>query len=222
MSLKYKLKRIKLIYYPYKKVRDFFDYFKRKKRNRDIKKYGYEMLDCVCKKMKKNSVPVFCAFGTMLGFVRDNGFISHDLDIDLGILCTDKFSWDEIDMIAKESGLKLKHQFILDNGTITERTYYKASATIDFFLYYVAESQMYSYSYVQETYSKKFMVLKTIVPLLKEINYKEVHNIEVPIISNYEEYLTSIYGKNWQIPDPGFKHKVKPLPGRYATIERFK
>ncbi len=222
MNIKYKLKKIKIIYYPYRKIRNFFDKFKYEKRNKAIKQYGYEMLNNVCKQFKKNNIPAFCAYGTLLGFIRDNGFISYDLDIDMGLLSNEDFSWEKIDKILKSSGLELKHQFKLNDGTITERTYYLGDATIDFFLFKISDNEMISYIYEQETYSKKYHVRESRVPLAKKIEYIEKNNIIVPIISNYEEYLETVYGKNWKIPDPNFKHEEKILEDKEGYIERFK
>ncbi len=63
---------------------------------------------------------------------------------------------------------------------------------------------------------------ESVVPLVDKILYEVKNNIEIPIISNYDDYLTKVYGKTWKIPDPNFKHEEKILEGRYAVIERFK
>lgn len=215
----YALKRIKILYSPYKKIKNHFE---SKKRNIAIKEYGYKMLDDVCQNLKKSDLTVFCAYGTLLGFVRDNGFISYDLDIDMGVIDDDFFSWEKLDDLLRDSGLKLHHQFVLDDGTITERTYYVGDATIDFFLFKKHKNYMSSLIYEREKYSKKFFVRVSEVPLIKEVIYIKKKNIEVPIIKNYEEFLVKVYGENWKYPDPNFKHDERILDNRYAKMEFFK
>lgn len=219
-DLIYNLKRIKFLYKPYKKIKE---YFQNKKRNAAIQKHGYEMLDKVCQALKKSDITAFCAYGTLLGFVREDRILPYDLDIDMGILEDENFSWDKLDkVLIEEAGLEFHHQFVLDNGKITERTYNIGDATIDFFLCEKKDDSMITYIYVQEAYSTRFKVRLDILPLIKGITYEKKHDIEIPIIDNYDEYLTAAYGKTWRIPDPNYKELENYIPGRYAKKERCK
>ena len=208
---------------PYLQFKKIKEYFQNKKRNAAINKYGYEMLDKVCQALKKSDMTAFCAYGTLLGFVREGGILSHDLDIDIAIIEDKNFSWDKLDKIlTEEAGLEFHHQFVLDNGKVTERTYNYGDATIDFFLCEKQGNSMIAYVYELEEYSTKFRVMIDTLPIVKGITYEKKHDIEVPIIDNYDEYLTAAYGKTWRIPDPNFEGVKNYLPGRSARKERCK
>ncbi len=222
MNIKSKFKKIKFLYTPYKKLRYIKFKHSLKKRNKAIKEYGYDLLNEVCVSLKNSKIVFFCAYGTLLGFIRENGFIPYDLDIDMGVLETDDFTWNKLDNILKETGLKLKHQFKLDDGTITERTYYKGNATIDFFLHKKRGKEMVAYIYDQEENDENFFVRESVVPLADKIVFENKNNVVVPIMTNYNNYLTAVYGEDWRTPNPNFKHEEKILKNRYANIERFK
>ena len=59
-----------------------FDNRKKKKRNRLYLENGLEALQRFNECFEKNNLKYCLAFGTMLGAVREHGFIKHDLDID--------------------------------------------------------------------------------------------------------------------------------------------
>jgi len=50
----------------------------------------------------------FIAFGSLLGYVRERGFIGHDNDMDVGIL-VDKITTEQIDVYIKEMSKPLEH-----------------------------------------------------------------------------------------------------------------
>ena len=60
--------------------------------------------------MELNGYKYSLAFGTMLGAVREHGFIGHDLDIDVFVRIED-FNKNLIDCL-KKAGFILKHTFI--------------------------------------------------------------------------------------------------------------
>ena len=74
-----------------KKIIDlFFDGIRQKynkklddERNRACANYGVEVLDKFDKCMKENNFFYTLAYGSILGAIREHGFIKHDLDIDV-------------------------------------------------------------------------------------------------------------------------------------------
>ena len=73
----------RLIYEPLRKV---YRLWAVPRRRRMLKKNGPQVLKDLAVIFKKHGIPAFAAYGTMLGFVRDHGFIAHDDDMDMGVL----------------------------------------------------------------------------------------------------------------------------------------
>lgn len=213
-KIRKKLRKISIIYIPY---RNFKIFFVNKIRNIKLHNKGYQLLNEVCSNLKKTDISFFCAYGTLLGFVRDGGFIKHDLDIDMGILNDEKFNWDILDEKLKEIGMNFDHGYILDNGFISEKTYKRDGVSIDFFLYNVEKENMFSYVFFKKDINDTdFCVRVSYAPIVNQINFKKIGKVTVPIISNYNEYLERVYGKNWKVPDPNYKPEINILNGRTA------
>lgn len=78
----------------------------------------FDVFKAVANVFKKNKIPYFIEYGTLLGAVRHKGFIPWDNDIDIGILFEDV----ERARIALEAGLPPKYK--LSNKKIT-KDYFK-------------------------------------------------------------------------------------------------
>lgn len=217
--LKQKMKKIKIIYIPYITIREKIH---NKPKIKNLHKNGYDVMKKVTEGFIGTDIKVFCAFGTLLGMVRDNGFIKTDADIDMGVIETPEFSWDKIENTMKKIGLRKMRQFAL-NGLITEQTYGENGVTVDFFLYAIKDEQMVANIYCREvgkSYSsdEQFSVMHSYAPVVCDIQTKMVHDTPVLIPSNSEEYLAKVYGEGWRYPDPKFKHESIEtiIPDLYA------
>ena len=205
-SIKKKLRKIKILQRPYSKIKV---HFIMKKNQKNLHHYGYEVLGNVVNILEKNGINTFCAYGTLLGFIRDGGFIKNDSDIDMGIVSTDDFSWDRLEEVLTYIGLKKTRHFEL-NDNITEQSYIMNGVNIDFFLYTETEYGMTANVYwIDENRKYKFdgghSVMYRDAPKIDKVEFIKINSINVPIPSNYEEYLVVNYGKDWRIPDPNFK-----------------
>lgn len=118
------------IYYPIKKLG-------LKKRQKLFKKYSLDILKDFHNCMESNGYHYTLAFGTMLGAVREKGFIKHDIDIDV---CLWIDEWDiNIEKVLKEAEFKLDHYFLIDGGERgREETYIKHGVSIDVFYIFPA------------------------------------------------------------------------------------
>lgn len=200
--------KIPLLHKPYSKSKI---YFIKKNRRKNLHKHGYEILGEITKILKNNEINAFCAFGTLLGIVRDSGFVQSDEDIDIGIISED-FSWSYLEKILTKYGMKKTRQFELE-GTITEQTYKKNGVYIDFFLYYKKDENKLATNVYWKDETKiydnefEYSVICRECPMILELITEKVNGIEVVIPLNNEEYLISNYGNSWKNPDPNFKHE---------------
>ena len=223
MSIKKKIKKIlksnKRAYGAYRKIRD-------KKRNKCFKKNGEKFIGEVCERLSRSNLKIFCAYGTLLGFVREGGIIPYDLDIDMGVIDEKGFSWDKLDEAMSELGFKVRHYFLYKN-TITEKTYEKEKVTIDFFRYKKVKDELKGFVYFKdETISYKdeddYSVKINRIPLIKKISKKEINGVCVLLPDNNIEILESLYGEGWRIPDPNFEGKEEIVKGDISKLCRVK
>ena len=56
-----------------------------RKRNHALKHHGMEALDILHESLTKEDIVYWLYGGTLLGFVREGGFIADDTDIDIGV-----------------------------------------------------------------------------------------------------------------------------------------
>lgn len=186
-----------------------------------ISENGLLLLQTVDAAFKENSIPYTLAFGTMLGAVRDHGFIKHDLDIDLAV--PSSASSKVIEQILRGRGFELLRRIEVDEGNFArEETYLYKGVSVDFFYFYVDdEGKQYTsifYSFEEKTglsYSvEKYggvLPMQVWLPLnFENPNYVDFESIKAPIPSNAMDFIKERYGANWAIPDPSF---VYPKPG---------
>ena len=137
---------------------------------------------------KETGTDLFMVSGTLLGFVRENAFLPHDSDLDLGI-----FNSANIEKFfegVRHYGVfivipqRCKHCFKVKhiNGT-----------PIDLFIHY-QDKDDYWHSGVKVSWHNSPFTLK-------KANFL---GIEVNIPADPEKYLSENYGTNWRIPQKSF------------------
>lgn len=147
--------------------------------------------------------------GTLLGLIRDNGFISHDNDIDFGMKWND-FSKDLYNEIVN-NGFEFKtcHGRLEESLVVNFR---KHNIPIDIYFYYAADNRFYhSAAYGK---ARKYRVDFSYKEFdVKEIDYFD-HKVYVPKDELY--FIETKYGKDWQDPNPEWDSTENPL-NRMAT-----
>lgn len=205
------LKKVKFIYEPYRKIK--IDYVL-KKRNQYLNENGLQLVMDIDHALEKTNACFFADGGTLLGLVRDGKLIKWDLDVDYGIYITPDFSWKDLEKSLNEIGFVLDHQFRFKNE-ITEQTYRKGFASVDFFNHFNDETNTYFYAYYSKQGYKYDELNKVHVQLFKtrlisgtkplSINGCRVH---VPIEA--ERYLEDLYSNTWRIPNPNWEQGSGP------------
>ena len=177
--------------------------------------YGYDLLKKLDDIATRHNVPYFASYGTLLGFVRDGGFIPHDEDIDFGIVAGRMTPVQLLDIfIKKENGFEFVRALEFKNR-ITEVTIRYKNIIIDFFFYERDGDKTFVPSYYWEPARDYPSERENTVRLIYQATVKEltkltVHGADVSVPVNSEELLVSQYGPNWRVPDPNWNNESHP------------
>lgn len=101
-------------------------------KNKKFSESGIETFQDLCKLLNERNIKFWLCYGTLLGYVRENGILKHDFDFDIG-LWNDDYS-KELESALESHGFKLMHQFkSITDYPAFEQTYEKNGVSIDFF-----------------------------------------------------------------------------------------
>lgn len=194
---------------------------KRRKNNNQQKKlqlHGYPLLIKLDKIFNNLSIKYFVDFGTLLGFVRDNRFMLHDLDLDLGVIATEE---DKLNLYAalQKSGYSLFRSYILNNKIVEQSYHYldekkKILVKFDINFYETTEngSKTWLFYYIKKSKLKARYrhVVEMTYSKITEIDYLKIQGHNIPIPKNYAQILEEKYGKSWSIPDMNWVYWKSP------------
>lgn len=204
-------KLLKPLYYPYKERIN-------KNRNKVFREKALSVFKEFDNILISNNIHYSVFAGTLLGAVRERGFIKHDCDIDTCIWYKDYSP--KLTELLVHNGFKLVRRFEVDGGKkACEETYQKDGIDIDVFFIYSDDkfpSYQCDFGCVEGTASHEesmskygFVTTRRIeFPVSYEVIRVPFETIEVNILSNAEEWLESRYGSDYMIPNPKFCDKV--------------
>lgn len=201
----------------------FYDIYKKvfnapltKRRNQLFKENALEVLSTFDKCLTSNGYPYTLAFGTMLGAIRERGFIKHDLDLDVAMWIEDYSP--QLRVCLEQYGFILVHELFADNGKRgLEQTYCYKDVTIDiFYIYPAIDEYPYccdflslpgsaSFAHSMKLYGK-IKVRRLQLPWKKDIIRVPFMNIELPVPVNANEILSFRYGEDYMIPNPRWNY----------------
>lgn len=197
-------------------------------RKRMLRKYGRGVLAHIAEVFKKHNIPAFAAYGTLLGFVRENGFLKHDDDIDLGVL---PGIWTPQrllkTLLEEESGFTYLMGFSYD-GKVTEFKLQYGKVPIDFFFYEDDGEKFFAGSYhfspdVNYPAPNANSAQRVCEPRIERLETRNVYGVDFPIPANAEYVLEKLYG-NWRVPDTNWndnKHPgIEDLPGFAYSVTK--
>lgn len=144
--------------------------------------------------------------GTLLGYCRENDFISFDLDIDLGMFIEDD-SPEIIEAFLKNGWSHLKTYGTRELGL--EYTFSRGGISLDIFFFYPEKDHFWCAGWLNGGTDLKRDRIRYKYPSLsfEKINFKGA-TFNVP--AHTETYLSWIYGKEWQIPDRNWDWAYSP------------
>lgn len=189
---------------------------------RDKKRFdrlGLEMLAAFNKCLSDNGYKYSLAYGTLLGAVREKGFIKHDDDADVW-MWIDDYDENLIDCL-RDYGFKHKYSFSLDNDrSAKEDTFEYKGVLIDiFYLYKQDEKLAYSciFNCFPGTVSRSDSVkrygglqtIKCILPVSRDVVFVPFESLTLPIPANAPEILKCRYGDDYLVPQPNWNKNRK-------------
>lgn len=195
------------IYYPFLNL-------SKRKREKTFRKYSLKVLKDFHNCMEIEGYHYTLAFGSMLGAIREKGFIKHDIDIDV-CLWIDEYN-DSLRKALGRAGFKLDHYFLVDDGKLgREETYIKNGVSIDIFYIYPAINDLpyccdficYNDAPTFKSCNKKHggaQPRRIEMPFERERELTPFEDIKLYIPRNAHTQLKYRYGETYMIPNPNW------------------
>lgn len=203
---------IKPFYYHYKSRLD-------KKRNAAFKRYALEALSLFDSFMKEKGYRYTLAAGSLLGAIREKGFIKHDLDIDTFMWISD-FKPSMIKEL-ESIGFKIHHTYSIENSRYgrEDTFFYKDIISLDIFYLYDFDGDMpyvcdwFPFSDC-ETFADSIkthnglLPRRVHMPVSRTITYTQFETLSLPIPENAHEVMLIRYGSDYMVPNPSYHDKT--------------
>ena len=168
-----------------------------------------------------NKYALWLDFGTLLGFYRENDFINHDLDMDFGIIINDYDDFLEKEKYLIKKGFSRTKEFYYKNRLV-ELSYSYKGLNVDFIVYRrkadVIESDTIFFMTNALGKPTRYEVYNYSLPFseLEEHNFKAV---EIKVPNNAREYLSKLYGEDFEVPNTNYNWKENPIYKRVSSEE---
>ena len=182
------------------------------KRSNLLKENFEEILNVVYSSDLKD-YNIWLDFGTLLGYYRENDFISHDLDMDFGVQVS---SFEEFEVIEKyliNNGFNRTKEFYF-NKNLVELSYSYKGLNVDFIIYNKENDRVSSDTIFFMTNAlgnpTRYEVYHYEIPFsgLKEYDFK---GMKVKVPDNKQEYLRTLYGEDFETPNTNYNWKENPI-----------
>lgn len=193
-----------------------------------IQKNGLDLLVEIQNILYDLGIVNFADFGTLLGIVRENRLLEHDLDLDIGVFASENEK-HIIRKVLERKGYKLWRSYYFNNLVVEDsfrfrkvkvdiNYYKKTNNNLITWLFYTKPGEIYRLknerSIVEMKYSK--------ITGTKSI---ECGKYKIIIPNEAEELLAEKYGENWRIPDKSWIYWTSPAAtpiedkGKYVTYK---
>lgn len=146
-----------------------------------------------------SGMDLYLTAGTLLGYVRDDGFIPGDDDFDTAYLsaCSkpEEVKEELLDILRKLKARGIKYR--IGNRRNWLKVIFDSGVTIDIFPSWVDEEGFFN-----QTFAVRGAFGSAAQGGFKEVDFKN-HKVIVPVQA--EEIVAGFYGQNWRVPDKNFQ-----------------
>lgn len=225
-----RLKKILLFFY--KKTIGAYSFYKE---NKNFKQYNERTLQSLDKVFKELKCDYWLDFGTLLGAVRENNFIEHDCDIDVGMWLTDYSI--QLHSVFEKYGFKKIRDIKVDNGKYgLELTYQINNINVDIFFYTrIDDKCAYYHDFIPENGMSRIgtiqklggLVVREISLPISSIGSISFKNANYPIPEPVIDHLIGRYGEGYKVKDSnwsitkGNQDSVKILSDKIGVISYY-
>ena len=160
-----------------------------------------DALEVVLGALEKAGVEPFLAYGTLLGAVRDQDFIGHDSDADVGYVSRFEFPVDVIresfalQRRLREMGFRVQRYSGLGLKVIVEEAD-GTSRGLDVFGGFTRDGMLYLMGEVGHPFRDEWLYPRSA---------RDPRRREFPVPAQPEHLLEAMYGASWRVPDPAYK-----------------
>lgn len=174
---------------------------------------AFENLRDTTQLLNLSNLNYFLIDGTLLGIIRENNFIGHDTDIDLGVYMEE---WD-LDIFCKfvykmmYAGFILYHSFGVF-GKHFEAAFYRNGIKIDLFFYYKVGDKIRFNAFLNggRTLPNDILTYEYDAYNFDRLGFVDFNGYNFRVPSNPLEVLEAKYGVDWRVPNKKWNWATSP------------
>jgi hypothetical protein len=150
----------------------------------------------VLARLRAAGITPFLSFGTLLGAVRERGFMAHDRDIDLGVF-SDEASPERLRRLFRWSfGLRLALPSLLDARALPVKLRHRSGASID-----LVPFERRSDAFITRMRHQNHFLVRRRRPF--GLRWIDFEGARVCVPDPPEAFLDENYG-DWRVPKPNY------------------
>jgi len=196
-------------------------------KKQNLQRHGFLILDDLRTIFNNISITYFADFGTLLGFVRDGGFMPHDLDLDIGVFA-DEGQKKHIKLALEKAGYKIWRAYTLKDKVVEESYHYvKGDIEFKFDINYYENSDDHSKTWlfykdpIIQYQGNKRSVVEMTYSAIKGTTSIDVKGNSIPIPINSERLLEEKYGVTWKKPNKEWIYWKSPAARTLGELGEF-
>lgn len=191
------------IYNPIKKV---YQLYSIPHKRALLQKKGPETMQHLAEIFRRRGIPGCAIYGTLLGFIRQGGFISHDDDIDIAIFPGD---WTPEKLLhtlcLEEQGFSFIHA-LQYHDKIREFSLRYRELPIDFFFFENDAKGSIAFAFMWKADIQYPAINANTAVIVHESKVAGIREIDlwgakIPVPENAEQLTADHYGPDWRIPN---------------------